>query len=202
MNHRPAAFPQPTRHARKRTVAKFLFAAMIAIGVAGCATGAIVRSERDPDAGFSAYRTFGFFAVLGTDRGGYETLVTRTLKASVRREMEARGYRFVPANGELMVNFNASLVDRTEFYPRPIPITEYYTYRDYASWHSYAVDVDQYKEGTLNIDIVDASRNQLVWEGIAIGRVTEKTYKNREEAIDKAVRDIFAEYPIPAPASP
>lgn len=201
MHHRPAAFPRLKTHARANTAAKFLLAAMVAIAVAGCATGTIVRSEGDPDAGFSAYRTFGFFAVPGTDREGYETIVTRTIKASVRREMEARGYRYVPANGELLVNFNASLADRVEFYQRPIPVTEYYTYRNYASWRSYAVDVDQYKEGTLNIDVVDAARNQLVWEGVAVGRVTEKTYRNREAAIDKAVRDIFAEYPIPAPST-
>ena len=171
---------------------------LLVIGVAGCATGPVVRSERAPGIELSSYRTFGFFDELGTDRAGYETLVTSTLKASVRREMEARGYRYSGTDGELKINFNAKLADRVEFYPKSTPTVEYYHYRSYAPWSGYQVDVDQYKEGTLNIDVVDAARMRLVWEGVAVGRVTDKTYRNREAAIDKAVVDIFKSFPVPA----
>ena len=201
MHIRNSAIAAPATRPRALP-ARSLLVALVVATLAACATGAVVRSERDPGARFDAYRTFGFFAVPGTDRGGYETLVTRTLKASVRREMEARGYRYVAAGSELLVNFNASLADRVAFYQRPVPTMEYYTYRSYGSWPAYTVDVDQYKEGTLNIDVVDAARNQLVWEGVATGRVTETTYEHREAAIDKAVRDIFARYPLPAATRP
>ena len=75
---------------------------------------------------------------------------------------------------------------------------EYYHYRNYVAWPGYEVGIDQYKEGTLNIDVVDAATMRLVWEGIAVGRVTDKTYRDREAAIDKAVVEIFKSYPVPA----
>lgn len=180
------------------SITRAAVATLLAIGLAGCANGPVVRSERAPGIELTSYRTFGFFDELGTDRAGYETIVTSTLKASVRREMEARGYRYAANDGELKINFNAKLVDRVAVYPKPDPDVDYYRYRSYTPWVGYRVDVDQYKEGTLNIDVVEAAGMRLVWEGVAVGRVTDKTYRNREAAIDQAVVDIFKSYPVPA----
>ena len=55
--------------------------------------------------------------------------------------------------------------------------------------------VTQTTEGTIAVDVVDAARNQLVWEGAATGRVTYSTRRNLEETIHDAVADIFTEFP-------
>ena len=179
---------------------RFILPSLLVLLLAACSTGPTVRSERDASAVFSRYATFGFFDPLGTDTSGYETLVTQALKASTRREMEARGYRYAESGADLLVNFNAQLADRTEVQPRPMPgpPPEYYGYRSYITWPDYGVVVDQYKEGTLNIDVVDAQHRKLIWEGVAIGRVTEKVQRHRAQAIDKAVAEIFKSYPLPA----
>jgi hypothetical protein len=66
----------------------------------------------------------------------------------------------------------------------------------YIGWRGYYDgQVSQYTEGTLNIDLVDAARGVLVWEGIAIGRVTEAARRDVQGAIDDVVPQIFAEYP-------
>lgn len=188
----PRTTPALPRHRRQAALA------LMALVLAACTSGPTIRSERDNSAAFSSYTTFGFFDVVGTDRAGYETLVTRTLKASTRRELEARGYRYAGTDGELLVNFNAQLADRVDITPSsmPTPMADYYGYRNYVTWRDYSVAVDQYKEGTLNIDIVDAKRHRLIWEGVAIGRVTEKAYRNREAAIDHAVTEMFETYPV------
>jgi hypothetical protein len=74
----------------------------------------------------------------------------------------------------------------------------YYGYRSgfYGGWGGYYTNVDQYTEGTLNIDLVDAKHRQLVWEGVAVGRVTEKHRENREAAINTAVAEIFKKFPF------
>jgi outer membrane receptor protein involved in Fe transport len=56
-------------------------------------------------------------------------------------------------------------------------------------------EVVQRTEGTVAIDIIDASQRQLVWEGAASGRVTDQVRQNRAEAINVAVRDILAQFP-------
>lgn len=172
-------------------------ASLVVLALAACATTPDVRADYDPGVDFRAYRTFGFAEVLGTDRGGYETLVTGTLKSATRRQMEARGYRYQPERPELLVNFNAHLRERLDVVRMPVPPSDYYGYRNYVAWRAYDVEVHQYTEGTLNIDVVDASRAQLVWEGIATGTVTADVRRNRRAAIEDAVERIFAKFPVP-----
>ena len=48
----------------------------------------------------------------------------------------------------------------------------------YGAWGGYGygteTHVSQYEEGTFNIDVVDAKKQQLVWEAVAVGRITDK----------------------------
>ena len=62
--------------------------------------------------------------------------------------------------------------------------------------------VTQSTEGTLAIDLIDRSRNQLVWEAAATGRVTDKVRENLEEVANAAVEDMFVQYPLPSGAIP
>jgi hypothetical protein len=169
--------------------------------LAACATGPKITADYDRNADFSAYRSFAFYEPLGTDQAGYESLITQTLKSAVRQEMESRGYTLVDTGADLLVNFNGRLAQRTEVSQTPAQ-PMYYGYRRgfYGGWGGYAYEtrVDQYVEGTLNIDIVDAQRKQLVWEGVAVGRVGDKTQQERQVALRSAVAEIFAKYPFRA----
>lgn len=170
--------------------------------LSGCAITPNIRSDYDRSASFTGYRTYGFPAETGTDRAGYSTLITGYFKHAVGREMEARGYRFAAENPDLLVNFFASSTERTEVESRPrVTIgAGYYSYRLglYSEWPLYGRDVSttHYKVGTATIDVVDAARKQLIWEGRAEGRLTDKMMDSPEPAIDKAVADIFAKYPV------
>jgi hypothetical protein len=171
--------------------------------LAGCASSPVsTTADYDRGADFSAYRTFGFFEPLGTDAAGYESLVTQTLKSATQREMESRGYAYAASGADLLINFNAKLAQQTRVSQTPAPPPMYYGYRRglYGGWggYGYETQVDQYVEGTLNIDIVDAKRKQLVWEGVAVGRVTKKSQQDRQAAIRAAVTEIFVKYPFKA----
>jgi hypothetical protein len=194
-----------TKIIRSLSVAALAGAALLA---AGCASGPQIRAERDKTVDFSRYHTFGFANPLGTDREGYQTMVSQYLKAATQRELEARGLRLVEESPQLLVNFSGRLNDR--LLARAVPETglivgvgvaqDYYRYRTgfYTAWPLYPMDsrVDTYTEGTLNIDLIDAGRKQMIWEGVAVGRVTEKTMDNLKPKIDEAVTAIFAKYPI------
>ncbi|MET1161972.1 MAG: DUF4136 domain-containing protein [Pseudoxanthomonas sp.] len=176
---------------------------LAAVVLASCATGPKVSTDYDRSADFSAYRTFGFFEQLGTDTAGYESLITQTLKAAARREMEARGYTYAESGADLLINFNAKLAQQTRVTQTPAPRPMDYGYRRgfYSGWgpsYGYDTHVDQYVEGTLNIDVVDARRKQLVWEGVAVGRVKDRPAEDRQAAINAAVAEIFSKYPFRA----
>lgn len=186
----------------KSLIKIMLLVVVAAVAVAGCATGPKITADYDRNVNFAAYRSFGFYQPSGTDQAGYESLITQALKAATRQEMEARGYAYAETGADLLVNFNAKLAQQTRVSQTPAPVPVYYGYRRgfYGGWGGYAQEthVDQYVEGTLNVDIVDAQRKQLVWEGVAVGRVGKKTQEERQTAIRAAVAEIFAKYPFKA----
>jgi hypothetical protein len=168
----------------------------------GCATQprADIRTDAAPDANFSSYSTFGFPEQTGTDRGGYSTIVTDYFKAAVTEQMQLRGYRYVDENPSLLVNFYANVRERTEVRSRGSSSAfGYYGYRYglYDAWPLYHREVESvtYPIGTVNIDIVDAQKKQLIWEGVAQGRVRDADMEKPREAIADVVTQLFARFP-------
>lgn len=181
--------------------ARWMSAALMLGLLAACATGPRVSTDSDPRADFSAYRSFAFYSPLAIEREGYASLVSGRMKAAARAEMEARGYRYSEDNPDLWLNINAYMQQRTDVSTVPdVDYSYYYSYRHrgYVAvpyWHD-RTTVSRYTEGTMNIDLVDAGRNALVWEGIAVGRVTRnQDAAARDASIDATIRDIFAQYP-------
>ena len=179
-----------------RSVCLTISAALDAAMMRACETEPAVRSQYDKTADFGAYRTFNCVSPLATEKLGYSTLVTQTLKNAVIQQMQERGY-VLSERPDLLVDFSAKLEEK-----RALRSTgSYYGYRtgSYSPWMNYShVDAYNYREGTVNIDLVDASRKQMVWEGVGMGEVSEEKMQNRERAIADAVASIFAKYPFRA----
>jgi hypothetical protein len=178
------------------------FALTAALFAAGCATtsGPKTRIDYDKAADFSVYRTYGFPKETGTDRGGYSTLVTSYLKSAMSAQMEARGYKYSEDHPDLLVNFYMNTRERTEIRPDARASVGYgyygYRYGLYNAWPMYDEDrTVTYKVGTLNLDIVDAEKKQLVWEGVAEGRVSEDELQNPKVAINGVVTELMRQYP-------
>lgn len=175
--------------------------AVAALAMGGCASTPDIVTHVDPEADFSRYSTFGFFQPLATDQQGYESMVSNFLKVAVTQEMDRLGLSYSDSP-DLMVNFYVHTTEKIR--SRNVPSAGvYYGYRSryfYDPWAGYAAyqtEIDQYTEGTLTIDIVDASAKKLVWEGSATGRVTEKAVRELEKSIDTAVKAIMADFPSP-----
>jgi hypothetical protein len=171
--------------------------------LAGCATGPRISAEADPRADFSRYRSFAFYSPLAVEKDGYATPTTERMKAAVRAQMESRGYVYQESDPDLWVNLNAYLERRTDVHTTPtVDYGYYYSYRArrYVAvpyWND-RTDVYRYTEGTMNVDLVDVERNALVWEGIAVGRVSRLEPADRDLRIDATVAEIFARYPYRA----
>jgi hypothetical protein len=168
--------------------------------IAGCATTSPpnTRVDYDKSADFSVYRTYGFPKETGTDRGGYSTLVTSYFKSSITTAMEARGYKYSAENPDLLVNFFMNTRERTEVRPNVGAGYGYYGYREglYGGWPLYDRDrTVNYQIGTINVDIVDAAKKQLIWEGISEGRVTEEALANPKVTVNAVVTELMRKYP-------
>ncbi|NGP52614.1 DUF4136 domain-containing protein [Thioalkalivibrio sp. XN8] len=191
----------------KKTARAVALAAMLAF-LAGCAAMAPrVTTDYDRSVDFSQYRTFAFMD--REERGvarSYDSIADRRLMAAVSRELEARGYRQVEADPDLLVNFAVATETVEEIVSVPSPGWpapwgwRYYYY----PWPAYNYDtyVDRYEQGTIFIDLVDAERRQLVWEGRAVQRVNSATREDPAGTLDATVSEIFAAYPFRAGPAP
>lgn len=174
--------------------------AVTTVLLTACASSPNTFSNADPDVDFSQYESFGFFSTLSTDNEQYQSLVSNFLKVAVAQELDLRGLKYDEEAPELRVNFYINTKDKIK--TRTVPTAgAYYGYRDpfYDPWVGYGgyeTRVDQYTEGTLNIDVVDVATNKLVWEGSVTGRLTEKDVRNLEQTVDEAVAAVMDNYPV------
>lgn len=182
----------------KDTCARLSFIALAALILAGCETGPQVRAVSEPGSNLSAYRTYSFAAQPGTNRGGNVTPLTTFFETAIAREMNARGYQQVDSGGELMVNFNARVTEKADIQSTP-GAGPYYGYGYYGYrgglYAGPEVETVRYKVGTANIDVVDAKRKVVVWEGIAEQELTSDIMRNPQPAIDNVVTKMYAQFP-------
>lgn len=178
-------------------------AAIIVVAAACAAAQPKIRSDYDSSANFSQYRTYGIMPGAGRSPtgGDYSTLIAQRIEAAVSREMEARGYTR-SATPDLLVNFSVTVqnIQKVSSVPTAGPPAYNYRYGAYRGWSTYSYEtwVREYEEGTLLIDIVDASRQQLVWEAAGTGRITKEKLDNIETTISNAVARLFTQYPFRA----
>lgn len=177
-----------------------LFCVLAVFGLlSACSTGPIVRSDFDPRADFASYQTFAFMQPLGTDRAGYSTLLTERLKRAAALQMESRGYVLSEKTPDLLINFQSQVQSKTEYVPPPPMMWGYgYGFGMYGGWPSFAFgpEVIQYNEGTIKVDLIDAKRMRMVWEGIGTTLVGNAQQIAPDAMVENMITSIFARYPF------
>lgn len=180
---------------------RLLHVLLVTALLASCASGPGVIANRAPDFNLMNYRTFDFMQPLSTDNGEIRTIISTQMMAAAERELELAGLTRSSDNPDLLVNFIVSTRETLSSRPSSNVSVGVRGGR-YGTWGGYSVgvgtsttDIVQRTEGTVAIDIVDASQRMLVWEGALSGRVTDRVRQNIEPALDQAVTDILAEFP-------
>ncbi len=171
--------------------------------LAACESGPTIRSNLDPAANLSSYKTYMFAEKVGTDRSGFSTPISSYFKESIRREMDARGYKYVEGGpADLLINFNANAREKVDTRTTPRATFGfgygYYGYRGGlygAAAFPPEVETVRYKTGTANVDVVDLSRKQVAWEGIAEARLTKKMMNDPRTAISEVITEMFMQFP-------
>jgi hypothetical protein len=171
---------------------KALFITAAAVLMSACAaSGPKVRTDRDPTADLSSYKTFGFYDQLLGDRARYSTIMSNRLRAQTIQQLTKLGYTYDVRAPQLRVNFFLQVSNRAEV--RSTPATGFRP----VAWAGYPRDLETigYKVGTLRIDLVDVARSASVWQGVAEGKIPEEALRNPGPAVDEAVMSIFRKFP-------
>lgn len=177
----------------------------VSLLLAACASGPEIHSDYDRSVDFSEYKTYNFFNPLGIENPNYSSIAGQVFRDAISDELNKRGYT-ISETPDLMINVSATMQDKTKVTTYNDPMYGgYYGYRAgfYDPWYGYGygtdVHVSQYTEGTINIDMVDATRKRMVWEGVGVGRVSgKKTNEELRTAIRAGVAELFAQFPFTA----
>jgi len=173
---------------------------IVALSVAmttACSSVAVYH-DYDVEADFSRYRTYQWLpsapdsTLRGTDAAlTGNTLLDRRIRNAVDAAMGAHGFTVAPGDPDLLVAYHTGLKDRME-------ITDWgYTYSgEYAGWVGRDVDVQNFTEGTLIIDLLAPGTRQLVWRGTATGEIHPRSKpEERDRAMKELVARMFKDYP-------
>ena len=166
--------------------------------IASCGSQLQVTSDYDKAANFTQYKTFALYKSDQMD--AISELNSRRITEAIRNEMVKKGFTETETNPDLWVNPVAILKDRTSVSAN----TNYYgyggVYRPYywgtgvgaSSTTSY--DVYHYKEGSLIIDVIEASSKKLLWQGVGNKEIDAKA-KDPDTKIREAVTSIMKSFP-------
>jgi Domain of unknown function (DUF4136) len=179
------------RSARCRS-AWALGVALVLSGLSGCLGGPQYRANVDPAVDLRSYRTFGFLDEGERTLVPYQASAIRHLKTAIRREMQAHGYQ-PSEKPDLLINLHVQKRDAAQ----TNAASDYYAYRNgrYAWRAGVPTESVSYVDGTLNVDVVDAAGDRLIWEGIAIGSISQRMYENLESTIDSVAAKLFERFP-------
>jgi hypothetical protein len=178
-------------------------------GLSACAPK--VNVEQRANVNFSRYRTFDFADTEVKTSGDQNPLLRSSItqdriKQAIASELNKRGLRQVESNPDFLVTTHTFVekAERTVYDTQPAagyayPYSVGYRGRflpvNYGYWYgpSYYSQprTEQYREGTLVIDFIDARSNNLVWRGSVAdpvddaGRLGSEFSKNAKEILDK-----------------
>lgn len=193
-----------------KTVSLLAVATLI---LAACASPKKANIDYDTKVNFAQYQTFAFYqgtakqaetAPEQTDNAqtpAYDPLVDQHFKQAISREMASLGYRYDEQAPQLLVNYTTNVENRQDLRSSPLRVNAGYGFFGRNSAFSLGfpllggVETKHYQVGSVLIDVIDASANRLIWQGMLEGKLNRKALQQPEQAINESVALIFQSYP-------
>lgn len=167
----------------------------IFFGVTGCGSSLQVQSDYDRQADFSTYKTFRWIPQPqnAMDIGP----LANDIQRAITSELLTKGLEEVATNPDLLIVYHAGVEEKVT----GAHINNYgYGWGTWGYWGAgpttSTVHYNSYEEGTLVIDMIDATENELVWRGVAQGSVDDRVEKIRKN-LPGTIAKILEAYPPP-----
>jgi hypothetical protein len=183
-----------------RTHARLLGLTATAIVLAACTT-LRVGSDHDPTASFTRYHTYVWMPPRTKIYESLNPLVVQRAHDAIQGALSAKGYELASntAEADFVVDFTIGSRERTDVrsYPAPYggPWLRGGSYWWGAPYWGSEVDVRQYREGTIAIDIFDARSHRPAWHGWARKELTRADLEHSAGSIREAVDSVLAQFP-------
>jgi hypothetical protein len=169
-----------------------LVAIIFILSLTSCATVKVV-SDYDTKANFNEYKTFAFYK-KGIDKATVSDLDKKRIMRAIEAELIAKGFT-KSDNPDMLVSIFTKSRERVNITQNNFGWGWGWGWRNSWMFGRENMNVNQYTEGTLFIDFIDKTKNELVWQGIGSGALKMKNPEKREERIRTFVKEIIATYP-------
>jgi Domain of unknown function (DUF4136) len=173
---------------------KKLLLFLSALGLLSACSSITVSSDFDREANFASYKTYSFTKEAQELPVG--DINRKRILDAVSNELAAKGFtKADPSDVWIDLKMNAEQKESATA-TTSSPYGAGYGYRWGGGFSTTTINVEKYVEGTLFVDMIDASKKQLVWQGRAVGTLDpDADAKKREHNINEAVKQIFTKYP-------
>ena len=167
----------------------FLFCSILLVGCAPIST----NFDYDASWDFESLKTYQL--LTPPVDSAVNSLSRDRVTNAINSELIARGYNEVDTDPDFQVAYHVGSQDK-------IQVSDWgYGYGGRGSYYGYggrrsAVDVYQYQEGSLIVDIVDTDAHKLIWRGTARKVLdTNPTPEQRTATVNAAVAKILEDFP-------
>ncbi|MGH6909417.1 MAG: DUF4136 domain-containing protein [Phenylobacterium sp.] len=149
---------------------------LAALALSACASTPTVTSDTTPGANFANYKTYTWVNPLPP--AGMNPVAFERIRQGIDGALSAKGYSKADP-GDLSVILTLGARDKT----------------DVTTWGRFGqqVDIYNYTEGKLSVDIFDTKTKQPLWHGSATQTIDPG--KSDPAMIDAAVSGVMAKFP-------
>jgi hypothetical protein len=161
----------------------------IAVLLASASFAQQVKTDYDRSANFSQYKTYSWEKVQTQD-----PLWVDRIKQAVNAAMTAKGLSPVASGGDVAVVAMETTQNQSTLNTFYDGFGGGWRWRGGGGFGSSTTTVDNYKVGTLVVDLFDAHTKTIVWRGSSSDTLSDKSDKNIKN-LDKGVQKMFDHFP-------
>ncbi|HMC00765.1 MAG TPA: DUF4136 domain-containing protein [Flavobacteriaceae bacterium] len=150
-----------------------------------------VATDYDKNANFNEYKTFAFYKP-GIDKAEINDLDKRRLLRAIEAELLAKGLT-KSETPDLLISLFTKSREQINVYNNGFGPYGY-GWGWYPWYYGNYSTVSRSTEGILYIDLIDANKKELIWQGVGSGYLSQNMEK-KEQRIKEFVSKIMERYP-------
>ena len=161
----------------------------IALLLATTSSAQQVKTDYDRSADFSQYKTYSWEKVQTQD-----PLWVNRIKDAVNAALTAKGWTQVESGGNVAIIAMETTQNRQTLNTFYDGFGGGWRWRGLGGFGESTTTADNYKVGTLVVDLFDANTKTLIWRGSSSDTLSDKSDKNIKN-LDKGVQKMFDHFP-------
>lgn len=177
----------------KNILLKFSLVACVFLMLQSC-NSVKVASDYDKNANFQEYKTFAFLK-SGIDEAEINDIDKRRILRAIEADLLAKGFT-KSEDPDMLVSIFTQAREKVDVVNNGVGPYFYNWNWTPWYWNDYNL-INSTTEGILYIDLIDAKKRELVWQGQGSGYLVtqSKNPNKKEERINEFVEKIMTEYP-------